>query len=183
MTKSYSSVAIATFADHAGAEAAVKTLTAAGFEPGTLSVIGKGYHTEEKVLGFYNTGERIKIWGKQGAFWGGLWGALLGGLMVTAPVVGPVLIVGYLGAVAVTAIESAVLVGGASAIGAAIYSIGVPRDSVLRYETSVKADGFLVMVHGDAEAVAKAKSILDATASSVEIHNSLTVPAQALSAA
>src|SRR6201991_2178109 len=137
MTKQYSNVAVATFANHADAEAAVKKLTAAGFEAGTLSVIGKGYHTEEKVLGFYNAGDRIKIWGKQGAFWGGLWGALLGGLVVTAPLAGPVLIVGYLGAVAVSAIEGAVVVGGASAIGAAIFSIGVPKDSALRYETAV----------------------------------------------
>jgi hypothetical protein len=183
MTKFYSSVAVATFTNHTDAEAAIKTLTAAGFKADTLSVIGKGYHTEEKVLGFYNTGDRIKIWGKQGAVWGGLWGALLGGLFVTTPVIGPVLIVGYLGAVAVAAIESAVVVGGASAIGAAIYSIGVPRDSVLRYETAVKADGFLVMVHGDADTVAKAQTILASTATEVAVHNDLIAPADVLTAA
>jgi hypothetical protein len=183
MTKSYSSVAVATFTNHVDAEAAIKTLTAAGFAADTLSVIGKGYHTEEKVLGFYNTKDRIKIWGKQGAFWGGLWGALLGGVFVTAPVIGPVLIVGYLGAVAVAAIETAVVVGGASAIGAAIYSIGVPKDSVLRYETSVKADGFLVMVHGDADAVAKAQAILAGKASEVTVHSGLVAPIDVLTAA
>jgi hypothetical protein len=39
-----------------------------------LSVVGKGYHTEEKVIGFYNVGDRVKFWGSRGAFWGGLWG-------------------------------------------------------------------------------------------------------------
>lgn len=183
MTTTYTSAAIATYDSHIDAETAVKTLTAAGFAPGTMSVVGKGYHTEEKVMGFYNAGDRIKIWGKQGAVWGGLWGALLGGLLVTAPAIGPVVIVGYLGAVAVTAIESAVVVGGVSAIGAAIYSIGIPKDSVLRYETAVKADGFLVMVHGNAAEVERARALLAQSASSVDVHNDLSVPADAASAA
>jgi hypothetical protein len=34
-----------------------------------LSVVGKGYHTEEKVVGSYKIGNRIKFWGKRGAFW------------------------------------------------------------------------------------------------------------------
>lgn len=174
MTTQYSSVAVATFANHADAESAVKALTAAGFEAGTLSVVGKGYHTEEKVLGFYNTGDRVKVWGKQGAFWGGLWGLLLGGLFITAPVTGPVFILGYLGTVTVSAIEGAVVVGGASAIGAAIASIGIPKDSVLRYETAIKADNFLVMVHGSADEIAKAKSILQSTTSQVDVHNNLS---------
>jgi hypothetical protein len=183
MTTSYSGVAIATYTDHNAAEAAVKTLTGAGFSPGTLSVVGKGYHTEESVLGFYNAGDRVKLWGKQGAVWGALWGALLGGLFVTTPVLGPVMIVGYLGAVAVSALESALVVGGLSAVGAAIYSIGVPKDSVLRYETAVKADGFLVMVHGDAAAVEKARALLATTATSIDVHNDLAAPAVAQSAA
>jgi hypothetical protein len=31
----------------------VKRLTDAGFDMKTLSVVGKGYHTNEKVVGFY----------------------------------------------------------------------------------------------------------------------------------
>ncbi len=50
---------IAVFPDHQAAEAAVKKLTASGFEMKNLSVVGKGYHTEEKVVGFYSTGDRI----------------------------------------------------------------------------------------------------------------------------
>jgi hypothetical protein len=177
MTKQYSNVAVAIFADHAAAEDGVKKLTAAGFDAGTLSVIGKGYHTEEKVLGFYNMGDRMKVWGSQGAVWGGLWGLLFGGLFVMAPLTGPVMILGYLGAVAVTTIEGVVLGGGISALFAALASIGIPRDSVLRYETAVKADDFLVMVHGTADDVARARTILAAAAKSVDIHSDLVAPA------
>ena len=96
-----------------------------------LSVVGKGYHTDEKVVGFYNIGDRIKFWGTRGAFWGGFWGLFFGGLFMTVPLVGHVVVLGYLATVAVSAIENAILVGGLSALGAAIYSIGVPKDSVL----------------------------------------------------
>ncbi len=151
---------IAVFADHQTAETAVKKLTAAGFDMKNLSVVGKGYHTEEKVVGFYNVGDRIKFWGKRGAFWGGFWGLFFGGLFMTIPVVGHVIVLGYLAATAFSAVESAVVVGGLSALGAALYGIGIPKDSVIQYETALKADRFLVMAHGSAEETARAKAIL-----------------------
>src|SRR5277367_3847462 len=130
---------IAVFADHPAAEAAVKKLTTAGFEMKDLSVVGKGYHTEEKAVGFYNVGDRVKFWGARGAFWGGLWGLFFGGLFLTIPVVGHVIVLGYLASVAISAVETAVVVGGMSALGAALYGIGVPKDSVIQYETALKA--------------------------------------------
>src|SRR5580658_5540825 len=151
---------IAVFTDHQSAERAVMKLTEAGFEMKNLSVLGKGYHTEEKVVGFFNTGDRVKFWGVRGAFWGGLWGLFFGGLFLTIPVVGHVVVLGYLATVAITAVENAIMVGGLSAVGAALYSIGVPKDSVIQYEAAVKADDFLVMAHGTAAEMARAKAIL-----------------------
>ena len=70
------------------------------------------------------------------------------------------MVLGYLGAVVISGIENAILVGGLSALGAALYSIGIPKDSVVEYEAALKADNFLVMAHGTAEKVARAKSVL-----------------------
>ena len=151
---------IAVFADHQAAEVAVKKLASEGIDMKHLSVVGKGYHTDEKVVGFYNTGDRIKFWGTNGAFWGGLWGWLAGGVFITAPVAGPVVVVGYLAAIVISAIEGAVVVGGLSALGAALFSIGIPKNSVVAYETDVKADNFLVMARGPAEEMVRAKAIL-----------------------
>ena len=151
---------IAVFADHQGAEAAVKKLADAGIDMKHLSVVGKGYHTDEKVVGFYNAGDRIKFWGKRGAFWGGLWGWLFGGVFMFIPVVGHVVVLGYLATMVMSAIEGAVVVGGLSALGAALYSTGIPKDSVVAYETALKADNFLVMAHGPAEEMARAKAVL-----------------------
>lgn len=171
MEKAQADSVIAVFADHNAAEAAVKKLTAAGFEMKNLSVVGKGYHTDEKVVGFYNAGDRVKFWGTRGAFWGGLWGMFFGGLFLTIPVVGHVVVLGYLATIAITAIENAVIVGGLSALGAALYSIGIPKDSVIKYETALKADNFLVMAHGTAEEMARAKTILStANPSHLDVH-------------
>ncbi len=174
---------IAVFADHNAAETAVKKLAAAGFKMKNLSVVGKGYQTDEKVVGFYNTGDRIKFWGARGALWGGLWGMFFGGLFMTIPVVGHVVMLGYLAAMAIYGIENAVMVGGLSALGAALYGIGVPKDSVIQYETAVKADSFLVMAHGTSEEVARAKAILGTVKPSrIDVHTGVAAakPADAL---
>jgi hypothetical protein len=175
---------IAVFTDHQSAERAVMKLTEAGFEMKNLSVVGKGYHTEEKVVGFFNTGDRVKFWGVRGAFWGGLWGLFFGGLFLTVPILGHVVVLGYLAAVAVSALESAILVGGLSALGAALYSIGIPKDSVIEYEAAVKADGFLVLAHGPTAEIERAKAVLaTAEPARIDIHAAVQPTDQAGTAA
>ncbi len=65
---------IAVYDSHSAAEDAVKELQKSGFDMKKLSVVGKDYHTDEQVVGYYNAGDRMKYWGKSGAFWGGFWG-------------------------------------------------------------------------------------------------------------
>ena len=64
----------------------------------------------------------------------------------------------------VGALEGAIVTGGLSALGAGLYSLGIPKDSIVKYETALKSDKFLVIAHGSAGDVAKAKSILESTA-------------------
>ncbi len=163
--------AVAIFPTHDAAEKAVKSLTAAGFEMKNLSVVGKGYHSDEKVVGFYNMGDRVKFWGSRGAFWGGFWGLFFGGIFLTVPVVGHVVVLGYLATVVIAGLENAIVVGGLSALGAALYSLGIPKDSVLQYETDLKADNFLVMARGPTAEVQRAKNLLATLSPSpVDIH-------------
>jgi hypothetical protein len=60
-------------------------------------------------------------------------------------------------------LEGAVVVGGLSALGAGLYSIGIPKDSVLQYEAALKADRFLLLAHGTVNEVAQAKDVLQTT--------------------
>ena len=128
-----------------------------------LSIVGKDYHSEEQVVGYYTTGDRMKYWGKVGAFWGGVWGMLFGAAFFAIPGVGPVLVAGPLVAWIVGALEGAAVVGGLGAIGAGLYSIGIPKDSVVKYESAIKSDKFLVLAHGTVDEVARLKDILQAT--------------------
>jgi hypothetical protein len=128
-----------------------------------LSIVGKGYHTDEEVVGYYNTGDRMKYWGKMGAFWGGFWGLLFGSAFFMIPGLGPIVVAGPLVAWIVGALEGAVVVGGVSALGAGLYGIGIPKDSIVKYETALKTDQFLLIAHGTMAEVAKAKDIIERT--------------------
>ena len=165
---------IAVFGEHKEADAAVKKLVSAGMALENLSIIGKGYHSDEKVVGFHNAGGRITFWGKRGALWGSLWGLFLVGVSLTIPGVGQIMVLGYLAAIVVSAVEGAIIVGGLSALGAALYSVGIPRDSVFQYEQAVKADGFLVIVHGVVEELARARAMLAlGNPSRLDLHDGL----------
>lgn len=154
---------VAVYETHSEAEEAVKELQRSGFDMKMMSIVGKDYHTDEQVVGYYNTGDRMKYWGTMGAFWGGIWGWLFGAAFFMIPGLGPILVAGPLVAWIVGALEGAVLVGGLTALGAGLYSIGIPRDSVVNYETALKTDKFLLMAHGTAEEVAKAMDIMHTT--------------------
>jgi len=154
---------VAVYATHDGAEGGVKELQRAGVDMRTLSIVGKDTHTDEHVVGYYNTGDRMKYWGKIGAFWGGFWGLLFGSAFFAIPGLGPVLVAGPLVAWIVGALEGAVVVGGLSAVGAGLISIGIPKDSVVQYEADLKTDKYLLLVHGGAAEVEKAREILAAT--------------------
>ena len=170
--------AVAIYDTHIKAETAVKDLQRAGFDMKKLSIVGKDYHTEEHVVGYYNTGDRMKAWGKLGAFWGGLWGLLFGAAFFWVPGLGPLLVGGPLVSWIVGALEGATIVGGLSALGAALYSVGIPRNSVLDYETAIAAGRFLLIAYGTSEEVARAHDILKSSGNSlVTIHPSGNVRA------
>jgi uncharacterized membrane protein len=76
---------VAIYQTHTDADRAVKELQRGGVDMHKLSIVGKGYHTDEQVVGYYNTGDRMKYWGKVGAFWGGFWGLLFGSALFMIP--------------------------------------------------------------------------------------------------
>ena len=154
---------VAIYNTHTEAESAIKELQRSGFDIKKLSIVGKEYHSEEHVIGYYNAGDRMKYWGKMGAFWGGIWGLLFGAAFFAIPGIGPVLIAGPLVSWIVGALEGVIVVGGLSAIGAGLYSIGIPKDSVLKYETAIKGDKFLLLAHGTPDEVTRAKDVIQTT--------------------
>jgi hypothetical protein len=154
---------VATYPSHAEAEAAIKELQTSGFDMKQLSIVGRDYHTDEQVIGYYNAGDRMKYWGKMGAFWGGIWGLMFGSAFFLIPGIGPLVMAGPLVGWLLGALESAVVVGGLSALGGGLCSIGIPRNSVLQYETAIKTGKFVVIAHGTADEAARAREIISRT--------------------
>jgi uncharacterized membrane protein len=167
---SIDNLVVATYETHESAESAVKELQKAGFDMKKLSILGKGMENEQHVVGYYNAPERAAFWGKNGAFWGGLFGLLFGSAVFMLPGFGTLFVLGPLAGWIMGAIEGAVIVGGLSALGAALYSLGIPKNSVLQYETDIKMSKFLVLAHGTESEVEKARKILSSTATRAESH-------------
>jgi hypothetical protein len=152
---------IAVYDTHTQAEDTIKELERSGFDMKKLSILGKGYHSEEHPVGFYTTGDRMKTWGGVGAFWGGLWGLLFGAAFFWIPGIGPIAAAGPIVQLLVSAVEGAAIVGGLSALGAALAGLGVPRKSVVKYESELRADKYLVIAHGNAKEVEQAREIMN----------------------
>jgi hypothetical protein len=102
-------------------------------------------------------------WGEVGAFWGGFWGLLFGSGLFLVPGLGPILAAGPIVGWIVAGLEGDAVLGGVSAIGAGLVSIGIPKDSVLKYDVALKTDKYALVVHGTLEEVEKAKDIIAGT--------------------
>lgn len=79
------------------------------------------------------------------------------------PGIGPLVVAAPLVTWIVGALEGAVVTGGLSALGAALLSVGIPNDSILRYESAVGGGKFLVIVHGTAQETNHARRIIGGT--------------------
>ena len=155
---------VALFADHAKADNAIRSLQKAGFDMKKLSIIGRDYQSEEQVLGYVSSGDRVRYWGQFGALWGGLWGLLLGSAMLLFPGVGHVIVLGPLASALLNLAGGAVVGGGLAAFSAALGSIGLAPDSVVKYATAIRAGQFAVIAHGSADDASLARRLLQAAA-------------------
>jgi hypothetical protein len=125
-----------------------------------VSVLGPGDVSAGDPIAYYQMPGRIECWGKMGLFWTGVWSLLFGWALVFLPEFGPVLVAGPLAMWIIGALDNAPLFAGLSAVGAGLYSIGIPRDRIMRYEAALRRHMYLVVVHGAAADVARAEAIL-----------------------
>jgi hypothetical protein len=160
---------VAVYGDLEQAENAVRTLEHAGFDMTALSIIASGMTEERHIIGFDTPAVREARWAR----WGALWGALFAAFILL-PGVGGVAVGGYL----VYVLLTAALGAGAGALTAALSSVGVPADAVIRYETALRADKQLLIAHGTTSTIEHARGILAGTnAESIEVHHGAGVPA------
>lgn len=127
---------------HAEAEVAMRELQHATFNLKKLSIVGQDYRSANHVGGFSNTADCIKY----------------GSMGISG--IGPVLIAGPLLGWVLGALEAPVAAGGITVIGTALKNMGIPKSSVLSYETALRFGKFILLVYGTAEEVAHAQNIM-----------------------
>jgi uncharacterized membrane protein len=162
---------VALFATHEKAEAALRRLQAAGVDMKYLSVIGKEFQTGEHAVGFFTSGDRVRLWGARGAAWGALWGTLVGSAFLALPGIGPLVVMGPLVIWVLGALETAAIGAAVGAIAGALHSIGLPATDAERYESELRRGTFLVLALGPEALVAQARSVLsDTDVTSLDLH-------------
>ncbi len=152
---------VATYTNHSDAEAAVRSLSAAGLPVDRISIIGRNFETVEDVQGFYTPSDAARIGANEGAWVGGLFGLMLGAFgFFVLPLVGGLVVMGPLAGFLAGSIGGA----GVGALINALAASGVPRDQALKYQERLQAGEFLVVVHGTPEITEHAHEILSGTA-------------------
>ncbi len=154
--------AVAVYGNLDQAEDGVRALEREGYDMSHLSIMAKGINTERHVIGFDTHLNREGRWAR----WGGAWGVLFGAFFFI-PGVGHVALGGYI----LYLLTTGAIGAGAGAVAAALSTVGIPDDAVIRYETAVKADKQVLVAHGTRIDVERAREILVGTAAeSVEMH-------------
>ena len=159
---------IAVFPDLDAVQQAVERLLEAGFPPDHISIIGKDLQSETRINGFVTTGDIAGPAAATGAWVGGLFGLLGGTALLFIPGAGPLLVLGPLAGAAVGAAEGA-LFGGA--VGATLGHF-VAKEHLPKYERTIAAGSYLVVAHGPADDVTRARQLLtDVGAADVQRHD------------
>ncbi len=161
---------VSIYPTHQATEWALGELRKADIDLRQVSIAGRGYHSEAHPIGFYNVGDRICYWGLQGDFWADLWGLLSGAAFFWVPDFGPLAAAGPLVASLMCGLEGVAIGGGFDVFGAALYSMGIPRNSISQYEQAVKEEQFLLIVNGERDVVEHACEILHNEMQQVTVH-------------
>lgn len=116
----------------------------------------------------------MRYWGRYGAFWGAIFGMVFAPAFFWIPGVGPILTGGIISSMMMGIIEGGVVgaavAGGTSALAAALVGLGIPKDTVIEYETQLKANKFLLIASGSAADVEKARGLLAEYKGQVDVH-------------
>ena len=160
---------IGVFSSQADAEAAIRGLERGGFDMTQLSLLARGMSEERHVIGTETAGKRAGRW----AGFGGAWGLLVGSFW-WVPGVGHVAVGGYL----LWLLGTTVLGAASGALGAALTATGIPEEGVLRYETDLRADRWLLIAHGTAADVHRARELMENTAP-IRVDTHTAEPAEA----
>lgn len=143
------------------AEAAIHTLSEANFPINQVSVIAQNLQSEKRVHGYVTAGDVAKSGAGIGAWAGGLFGLLVGAAFLWVPGFGPLIVAGPLSAALLGGIEGAAAGAAGGGLLGALAGWGISKQHILKYEEAIKGGQYVVVVHGSADDVARAKELLE----------------------
>lgn len=155
----------------------VEHLIARDYPMDQLSVLGRVHASGDDTLGIYHAGagERMKVWARQGAFWGALGGLLAGAAgMFVLPPIGAVLAAGPIAEAIVASLEGAAVASaamtGAAAVthlATALHRIGIPEAKLDHLHQAVMEGHYVVVLHGEPGRIEQWKPLLGRSAQEI----------------
>jgi hypothetical protein len=150
---------VAIYTNPADVQEAVLALSRSGFDLERLSVVGKAYRKREDLVAIYQEGDHMKCRGDLDYFWNGISSMIQGWALLRMPNQDPVLVAGQLALWIGVAMDNSAIFGGLSSFGATLYTMGLSKNSITDYEEALKKSRYLVVIHGPAQEVTRAKKI------------------------
>lgn len=151
---------VAVFDNPAEAGGALRQLQAAGFRAEEISVAARDAESGETAACCFRSGTGMRYWGRSEAFWNAVGQALPGWAVLNLPGTRELLVAGRLAEWVAASLENAAIFAGLSPLGAALYSIGISREAIAGFEAALRDGKYLIIAHGPAGEVARAKRLL-----------------------
>jgi hypothetical protein len=169
-------IIVALYTDKGKAQQIVEKLIHEGFVMDEISLLGRaGAGTGDDLLGisYHGPGEKMKVWGEGGAFWGGIWGLLattsglflipgIGPIAAAGSVVGAIIDVAA-GTAAGAAVGGGIMAGAAvvSHLTSALHRQGVPKDKLQQLHDAIRAGKYLLLLRCGENEVDHWRGLLD----------------------
>jgi hypothetical protein len=158
----------------AQAEGALRKLDEAGFPITHVSIVSQNPQSEKEVVGYITVADVAQKGLITGAWAGGLLSLLAGAAFLWIPGFGPLVVAGRLASLllgVLSGMEGAVIGAAYGGVLGTLAGWGVSKEHIFKYEEHVRAGKHLVIAHGNAEEVARARSLLqDTSATALHVH-------------
>jgi hypothetical protein len=144
-------------------ESAIREIQNSGINMMRLSFLGRDYRAKDTLVGRYQSSDHTRYWENLSAFGDGAWGLLSSIALFNIPETGPFLAGGPVAGAIIGSLEGTPAVRGLSAVGSGLHIIGIPRDSVIKYERAINADKYIIIAQGVEKEIAEVKAIIKNT--------------------
>lgn len=146
------------------AQQVLQSLQYEGLDPTRATIIESAPPPGEHVVGYYNLPERVLCWSRRGALWGCAWGLAISVWLYWVPEIAPLLVI-------IPVLLGAVTLGLLGAVTAGLYSMRIPRNSVLQYAAGAQEGRYVVLYEGSTLQIQRARQVIACAKSLASVLN------------